>query len=432
MMKNTALKATALTPASRGPAERPGRSRWWWLLLAFSFAYFGAIAANPTWFSFFGVSHYSVWFVDSYAILASNDALAHGLDPYVPNPFDYFRRPHVYSHWWFTLGKLGLTRQDNGWLGLTLGGLFLLVAWWSLRPRSAGELGWCAAVLCSPPVLLALNRANNDLVVFLLLAPVVPILLLRQRSWRIASVLFVAFATGLKFYPAVASLVLLYGETRAEIRERGLIALLALSIVGVSVAPDLLGAVKVPSPTGILTFGAMNLFETLGCSNLVGLGLSLVVALLVMTFAWRSTLLKDWTISPAERGRWMHFVLGAALLTGCFFTGKNYAYRWVFALWLAPALWPWMTDPLASRGFRRFARVTGILLLFSLWGDALVSSACNLFAQHVPLATLTRWTDLFFRWEQPLSWAFFLCLLFFLTRMLRDLWTTFTTSSSRE
>src|SRR6185295_13350101 len=83
---------------------------------------------------------------------------------------DPLLRYHVYSDWWLALSGLGLGRQHNFLVGTTWVGAFAVTAWMTARPRHWREAIWLATLLVSPPVLLAVNRANNDLVIFVLLA----------------------------------------------------------------------------------------------------------------------------------------------------------------------------------------------------------------------------------------------------------------------
>ena len=383
--------------------------------------YFAVFVAYPRLFVFAGVNHYGVLFLDLYAVLASSDAAALGLDPYAANPLDYFHRPHIYSPWWLHLHDLGLTRADDFRLGLGLVVLFLFLAVRRLRPASAGELGWQLVILCASPVLLAVNRANNDLVIFVLLAPVVPCLLSPRRVVRFAAIGLVALAAGLKFYPAVAALVLVAGAEPREARRRVIAAVLALAFVALTATVDL-GRVStlLPKAEGVMTFGAENLFESLGLAvksaqrASVALGLALAGAFVVMKpFA-------GWKIAEADRDAWWSFVLAAALLTGCFFSGTNYAYRWVFALWLAPLLWRLPRDAAAPVAVRRLALITAVLLPLMLWGDPLACAIILLFKAGLPVAVLAHRADVFFAAEQPLVWAFFGCLLGFLVHFLTD------------
>ena len=109
-------------------------------------------------------------FLDSYAVLAAVDAVRAGANPHGPNALDPLMRGHVYSDWWLALRWLGLTRAHNFLVGHTWITGFALTVWVTARPRQICETFWLAALLLSPPFFLAVERANNDLVIFILLA----------------------------------------------------------------------------------------------------------------------------------------------------------------------------------------------------------------------------------------------------------------------
>jgi len=390
--------------------------RRWCTFVVISAVYFASFAFYPGLFLIVGVNHYGVWFLDSFAILASNDALARGLDPYGPNALDYFNRPHVYSHWWLGLGKLGLTRADNFWLGLSLVVAFLAAVAARLRPREPREVLWYWVVLCSSPVLLAVERANNDLVVFVLLAPVVPCLLHANRWVRLLPVALIAVAAGLKFYPGIAGLVLLAGSDVREVRGRLGIAVVALAVVGINLIPDLAQfSGLAPRANGLMTFGSVHLFEAVGAFGWRATALGLSTAMAIGGVFVRYRVFAGWEIAEADRADWLAFTLGAVLLAGCFFTGTNFGYRWVFALWLAPLLWRLPRDVRAPKSVRRLATLTGALLVWVLWADGIASAMLARFSGTVPAGTLMKWADIFFMLEQPLHWGFFATLLGWLT-----------------
>lgn len=364
--------------------------------------FWGVMAARPDWLSYIGIRHFGVWFIDSYAILASNDALARGLDVYAANPLDYFGRPHVYSPWWLGLGKLGFTRTDNFWLGLTLGLAFLAVAVDWLRPRTWGELSWSLAVLLSPCILMTVERANNDLVLFLLLTPVVPCLLAEHRGWH------------------AASLLLLTPGTTREVRWRVAGGVLALAIVIASIASSYLRVRNLLPPVdGPMNFGAIHALTRPGLGGLLP---GLIAAGLIVAAWWRADIFRGWTIPRAMRRRWLHGVLGMAVLCGCFFASTNFAYRWVFALWIAPWLW-WVARAIeAPRAVRRLARTTMGLLVAALWIDPLTLGVLTQWLAPLPEPLVARTANLVYGAEQPLVWALFVCLLGFLTEFLRNSW----------
>ena len=404
-------------------AEPPRRFQL--LLAAAVGCWLGCSAIFPGLFLFSDANRYGVWFLDSFAILASNDALGRGLDPYLPNPLDYFNRPHVYSHWWLYLHDLGLTRAHISWVGVTVVVAFVVSALWRLRPRSYGEVFWYFAVSASTPVLLACNRANNDLVIFALLAPVVPGLLHGSAAVRMMPVGLIAVAAGLKFYPASAGLLLL-AATPGTIRENRIrlaVGVLALVLVGFNVAPDVAKiAALAPQPRGLLTFGAVNLPRSLGLTGGTATLAVLVAAVVAVAVSWKSRWTEGWVVAPADRNAWLSFILGAVVLAGCFFSGTSYAYRWVFALWLAPLLWRLPRDPAAPAPVRRLARLTGGLLVFVLWADGLLSMGLKLSSARIAPETAMRVAATFFRWEQLFTWMFFAGVLVFLTHFVREGW----------
>lgn len=394
------------------------RGRGWLALL--TAAYLAAFAWKPKLFFVLGVEHFDRWFVDTFALLASNDAVGRGLNPYANNPLDYFGRPHVYSHWWLHLRDFGLTRADSQWLGLSLVITFLLAALWRLRPQAPGQLLWYLSVLCCSAVVLAVDRGNNDLVIFILLSPLVPCLLSRHRWVRLLAPFLVMVAAMLKYYPAAAALLMLAYADRSELRSRLLIMLLLLAVAAYSVAGDLAGFGPIaPQPSGLMAFGAVGLFNELGWT---GWGPKLVVAgigLASVLVCWRRQILGDWEPAPSQRSDWLHFMLGSVLLAGCFFTSMNFAYRWIFSIWLAPALWLLPRDPGTPAPVRKLARAAMWLLVLMLWWSPVSCFIVNRFIGVLPGPKIMKLAEWAFLLEQPFDWAFFLCLLVFLTHFTR-------------
>jgi len=417
---STAAAGNPAAPAAPIPLSR-GSPGLWLLLALITGGVYLTFYVWPGLLWYAGVQHYDVWFADTLALLASSDAAATGFNPYAPNPLDVFQRPHVYSHWWLQLSSLGLTREDLVWLGPAVVGAFWLAAFHWLRPRSVRQLAFHIAVLVASPMLLALDRANNDLVVFLVLTPLVPCLL-SPRPWvRLLAPLLVAAAAGLKYFPAAAGLVLLAAAPPRELRWRLIAGMALLVVVGLSVAPDLarFGPLA-PKPSGWMSFGAASAFTTLGWTGAGATATCLAGAAVLLAWGWCSPRLDGWTPRPEQQREWLGFVLGAALLCGCFFTSANFSYRWVFAVWLAPFLWTLGADAAAPAGARRLANATRWLLLAALWLDTFFSWVVIAGRGHLPTDLLRAWVKWSFLGEQPVIWALFGCLLWFLARFTRD------------
>ena len=134
--------------------------RYVWWLAAITLGGWLAVALRPQLLAAIGISDYGTSYLDSYAVMASLDAMRAGADPHAANPLDPLMRGHVYSDWWLALRWLGLTRSNNFLVGTAWVGAFGLTAWLTARPRSWGEIFWMSSVLISPPVMLAIKRAN--------------------------------------------------------------------------------------------------------------------------------------------------------------------------------------------------------------------------------------------------------------------------------
>src|SRR5690349_5582908 len=131
-----------------------------WLSGAHS-AYFGAL-------SVLGVEPFSFPFLDAHAVLAAAECGRQGINVYLLNPCDALGRPHGYSPLWLVIIPSSVGTRGTGWVGATIDLLFLLSLLLVLRPHTARELFFLGAAAASPMTVYALERANNDIVVFLL------------------------------------------------------------------------------------------------------------------------------------------------------------------------------------------------------------------------------------------------------------------------
>lgn len=380
---------------------------------------------RPTVLERLAIPHLGIWFLDTYALLAATDAQAAGLDPYAVNPLDHLGRPHGYPSWWLYLGRLGLTRADHRWVGLGVVVVFLVVAVAWLRPRSRGEALWYAAIGCSPPVVFALERANNDLVVFVLLAGLVPCLRSAGRIRWLLALGLVIVAAALKFYPLVAALLLLPGADRREVGRNVLVAGLAIALVSANLLQEFARFQTVaPHPRGLVSFGATAYAPVLRWTGPGPMLLAVVAALGLVAWWWRSRWFDGWQVAEEDRSAWLGFILGAVLLTGCFFAGLNYTYRFVLALWLAPLLWRLPRDARAPLAVRRLAGLTAVLLVMLLWITPVLYAVVKYVRPRYEPLVVKAWAEGMLLGEQPLMWLLFACLLGFLTFFSREIFRT--------
>lgn len=317
------------------------------------------------------------WFVDTYALLAASDAVTQGLDPYAPNPLDLLHVPHWYSDWWFALAALGLTRADVYAVGAVVVGAFLVAAVLVLRPATGWEVLFAWGVLCSPPFLLGVNRANADLAICALMVLLAWLLAAAPRpAWAAGGAAVVALAAGLKFYPIIAGAALVTAPRPP--RERWLaLGLLAAGglLVAWSVADGVQRALAlVLPPVGFFSFGASAWFGLVGLAPGAAHLAAWLAGLVLAALWWRRTPTVPAALPAAAR---VAFVIGALLIVGCFFTGVSYSYRLVFGVLLLPLLWRWAALGRTAPG-GWIARGVLVLTLPVLWIDGLACACVNL------------------------------------------------------
>lgn len=360
----------------------------------------------PGLFRFVGIVHYRGWFLDSHAILAASDAAASGANPYVINPLDAMGRPHVYSRWWLGLSSWGMTREDNFLLGGSFVVLFLAALAVLLRPRSAGEAAWYFALAVSPAVLLGVERANNDLVIFALLA-LTAVCLACNNAWgRWLALVPWAAATLLKFYPAVAVVAVAAAPRPKESVARGVAAAMLLGALGIWLIEDYRAvAAFIPKANGMHTLGAWQIFAAAGLPQRSAVACGLLTGILTVV-AIVYVRRRD---APSAAGAPMldetAFLVGTLMLLGCFFTGTSYAYRYIYGLMMAPWLWKRARDPAVKPTERRWAVLAVILLPAVLWFDGMVLGLLSTFADSNALDDLLRIADGIALCWLPAVWA---------------------------
>lgn len=363
-----------------GPAPLPPRpgGRWHpgvlvgalWLVVA---AGWGLVIYQPAIGHALGFGREGAFF-DLRGSLAAGEAAAAGHDPYGINPLDPYGRPHFYSSWWLVTGRAGLTQRDLGWLGPALLAMFLIAAAWAWRPRGLREIGVALAVLLSPAWLLAVFRANNDLVVFIGIGVAIFALQRQMPLARVGGAVLVGSLAVLKYFPAGA----LVGLLRAKRRREMLLLLAAAAGVILlgwpSVEPALAAVAKyAPRPAGLTAFGAPILGATL-----LDLPRALVWLLAAGAAAlgfWRGPRLSQGATAPRDEAGELAAVLAATVTLVSFAIGSSYGYKLIFLWWLIP--WLMRDDALSDQSRRRWLL---ILIVVVCWVDGLVMAGNNLLA----------------------------------------------------
>ena len=373
-----------------------------WLSGAYSL-YFGAL-------SVLGVEPFSFPFLDAHAVLAAAECGRQGVEVYLSNPCDALGRPHAYSPLWLAIVPGSLGTGATGWMGASLDLLFLLSFTVVLRPRTAGELFILGAAAVSPMTVYALERANNDLVIFLLVICGARLFTI-PRPYRLFSYGLFVTAGLLKYYP----LVLLVLAAREGRRDGLVIAgavILALVFLAVAFYPELsLAAASIPPGASFFTdaFSARNL--PFGFAEALGKGVSraliagsllsalcgLAVARTLRTLRLLGREQLDWATGETQ-----FLAIGGLLVAACFFAGQNVNYRGIFLLPVVAGL-VCLHRSVKDPEVRRFCGQMIAAVLFIMW-EEFFRRALHAVISPVPGEGLSSRAEVFFWVGRELVW----------------------------
>ena len=312
-------------------------------------------------------------FPDMFARLGVAEGVAHGVDvnheqnPYSASP-TLNNKPLYTVH---TLAKLSIGNDDVVIMGILFGACFMAWNFWLLRPNRWFELICMLLVVISPPSLLLIERANDDIIIYSFIMAV-PLLLRTNRTFgKVLSWLAISLLTPMKYYPAAAYALFLH-------RTRGLKEF--LSYVGISILfggtllwlilDELKGvSERIPSPPANCAFGGKLLLQSLEVeesmqSMLFAIGI-LVIGLLVLLFVLNPKIQKP----KADPQNELYFLLGSSVLTFCFLLNGNWDYRLAFLIPTLPLTFELLKNE--RQAIRLLASAYLISMLITLWTEYL-------------------------------------------------------------
>jgi hypothetical protein len=314
-------------------------------------------------------------FLDAHAVLAAAECQRRGIDVYLANPCDFFGRPHVYSPLWLALVPRGIGTAATPWVGAGLDLMFIASLGWLMRPSTSRESAVFAVAVFSPATVYALERANNELVIFLFVLAA-GLLQGGSRRRRLFSYALLVGAALLKYFPAV-----LLSLVARERRRDALIVVAGAALAAAAFAAAYHGVIgkalaNIPPLSYYAdSFSARNLpFGLATGLPLLKDPLPAAVALFaIMTALWlvwlRRAALRldgadvDWTTSEVRFA-----AIGGLLLTGAFFAGQNVDYRAIHFLFVLPGLWQ-LRAAVRQPAARRFLSQLIAAALFLMWEE---------------------------------------------------------------
>ena len=354
------------------------------LILAVYFLTLVALGGHQHWGTL-GVAPERVSFGDLRSITSGWECTRRGIDVLPANPCDPNKSPANYPRIWMSPAFLGLGQGSTNVLGVIVALIFFCGALAVLPARAGTRAALLyAAALCSPAVMLGVERGNVDILIFSLVALAVLVFRRSERSAILTHALLL-FAAILKLFPIFAVGVLLRQPLRRAVLGLGAV-LAAFGLYAISIRTDLRTLERVTPQSDHFSYG-IRLFTQWLASVATKIGGSTVGRLPLR--AWDDGLtvaIVAGAVLARRRGRLSLprvngegaerdldlFVAGAGVYLCSYVIVRNFDYRLAFLLLTLPQLLRW------ARERSRLAVASLVGLFGTLWLDVDLTA-------HVPL-----------------------------------------------
>ena len=336
------------------------------------------------WFwELFGIPTIQPHFTDLRVFTGAGNSMLQGHDPLYFNPGDpkgrELNHPRIWQH---IITTFGILEHHTTVIGITLWGCFfigVLIAFSKIRSSIAL---WLLPFLISPATLLALERANNDLLMFFLVCCFIRLL----ACSRAASVSFLLAGAALKFFPIFACLSFLRLERSDALRATTAVGLLFLVYLGLcwQDLPQIFSSTL--KGVTIYSYGVRSHWLDIPLTNSLIPAIAITIAVVFVFFSQTGGSLLSKELAT---GNFLDsFRAGAGIYVGTFFLGNNWVYRLIFLILIIPQLVEWIKN----RSYLALVMCTFSTALLSMWSISLEnipwSGALDEIANWVLFSTL--------------------------------------------
>ena len=343
---------------------------------------------------YLGVPSGPALFVDARNLTAAWESARLGYDPLYENPRDPWHRPLMYLRPWLLLGALGLDQSHTFILSTFLIATMFVSFALLIGRVTAGAGIVLAFAVCSPAVMLAVERANMDIALFSIVTIAILLWRVVPGPSRVASPILVLVGATAKIYPAFALAAFLVSKNRRAARS-ALLCLAALGVYFTYSLRDIAHVAEIATQGEQFSYGARILpahlyhhFAIARWSGPTALKQAIAIvplALIAIAIAVRihrhlSSRSKVTTVANASL---VALHVGALTYLGTFAAANNFDYRLIFLLLTFPQLVEWASMPAHRLSGLAVATLVAIIVL--LW-----------------VGSLSQWLDL---WDELASWA---------------------------
>jgi hypothetical protein len=332
----------------------------------------------------YGISPFRFPFLDISAWLAVWECARQGVDVIAANPCDVLQRSYSCSPLWIAGSAIPLGVSDTPMVGWLLDLIFLLSLSLLPAPGRLFELILMLAATLSTMVVFALERANPDVLLFLM-ALTTGVLAEGHLFLRILGYLLALLAALLKYYP-IMILLIIFRETKSIFTVLSLLIMGCLALFWAEYHVDI--ARGLPSiahgPYNTDLFAAKNLPSLLGeaaesaaapstwaplVQRIVTGGLYAILLGFGLTICRRLSGIDQLrpALASLTRPERVFLVIGSAVIAGCFFAGQSIGYRGVYFLLVMPGLLA--ISRTSGADIRKISLGTSVVIVALMWGE---------------------------------------------------------------
>ena len=349
-------------------------------------------------------------FADMRVITAGYECFRQGYKVVIENPCDPWNRPMNYPAIWLLPSALGINTSHTVLLGALLGLLFFLCFFLWIGRLNYSKAIVYAAILLSPAVMLAVERGNNDLVIFSLLSVALLIMRFQSASRRVLAYGAILFAALLKLYPFFALLTVIREKKRIFI----VFFLTALSLFSLYIFSNfeyINLAIKTTQKASFFSYGRKVIFNIAAKSIAPGSSfypsptvrnwcsiVSILLVIFLALLAAKKMIARNRQLEIKNQLSLDGFRVSAGIYLSTFALGNNWDYRLIFLIFAIPQILRWIESrgPLAETS--TFALI-GIVLTSWLslaidrysYADEIVNWLLFFYFTYATILTLPDW-----------------------------------------
>ncbi len=284
-------------------------------------------------------------FLDLKGRLAHIQAHRLGFDTYLfRNPIDPFRRinnkPSISL--WFSFTSLGV--KDAIWLGYFLISLFICQSVFLLRKTKLIFLIIGALCIFNPNTLLAVERCNDDIIIFLFCFGL-PYLISKNHFLNSISISIIWFLGALKYYPII--LYLLFVSKKLPRLKIYFSFIIFINILWLTLVFKEVLFLKNRLPNydaNLFSFSLKELFKFGNSPYLISLILFLSSVILGYIYLNSEKVILSQRLLKINDIDKNYFIIGNSLLTFCYLTSFNWSYRLIHSIFLFPIILNLLSD----------------------------------------------------------------------------------------